>query len=314
MNTYEIETIEQPSQNGYEDHKDLPDNTPLSKIAMLGSHDAGTYAYSKRRNKNRIPRSLGEAFPGAFKTQNKTLVEQAKAGARYFDIRVARNKDNSFSFFHGPSVASGNAVDDVIELLQYAAKNTNNFYLIKFVFKGESKKNTVSRENAASDVFLETVLKNYHGNLITKSDTLNLGDASVDLLNKGKNIGIMVHGYNGVEKNFVYPYKKQVNTQWANRANAKATAKFLTSFHKKPAPENKLNIIQTNMPFASVKHGEFTKGVKNYLSRKKNILAEAIDKILHPGIISADYIGNDNSATPEFIKRIKLHNQELMRQ
>ncbi|PHM59047.1 hypothetical protein [Xenorhabdus sp. KK7.4] len=314
MNAYEIETIEHTRQDDYVDHIDLPDNTPLSKIAMLGSHDAGTYAYSKRRNKNRIPRSLGEAFPGAFKTQNKTLVEQAEAGARYFDIRVARNKDNSFSFFHGPSVASGNAVDDVIELLQYAAKDTNNFYLIKFVFKGESKKNTVSRKNAASDVFLETVLKNYHGNLITKNDTLNLGDASVDLLNKGKNIGIMVHGYNGVEKDFVYPYKEQVNTKWANRADAEETAKSLTDFHTKPAPANKLNIIQTNMPFANVRHREVTRGVKNYLSRKKNILADAINNILHPGIISADYIGDDKSATPEFINRIKLHNQELMRQ
>ncbi|AKH65165.1 MULTISPECIES: hypothetical protein [Photorhabdus] len=30
-------------------HNELPADTQLSQIAMLGSHDAGTYAYSRKR-------------------------------------------------------------------------------------------------------------------------------------------------------------------------------------------------------------------------------------------------------------------------
>ncbi|WP_446469282.1 hypothetical protein [Xenorhabdus stockiae] len=311
MNAYEIETIEHTRQDDYLNHIDLPDNTPLSKIAMLGSHDAGTYAYSKRRNKNRIPRNLGEAFPGAFKTQNKSLVEQAEAGVRYFDIRVAQNKDNSFGFFHGPSVASGDAVDDVRELLKYAKEDPDNFYLIKFVFKGESKKNTTSENNAASDDFLNQVLEGYRDNIITTSGTPNLGKASVGLLNERKNIGIMVHGYNGTKKNLLYSYKDEVHTKWANRANAKATADSIKNFQSK---EDKLNIIQTNMPFASFKHGEVTRGIKKYLYKNHTDLTDAVNGLSDAGIISADYIGCSDNGTSKFLEIINSKNQQLMPQ
>ncbi|MBS9437097.1 hypothetical protein EAE91_07890 [Photorhabdus noenieputensis] len=290
-------------------HNELPADTQLSQIAMLGSHDAGTYAYSRKRNG--MFSSLGALFPSAFKTQNKSLREQAEAGTKYFDIRVARNKDGSFSFFHGPSVAAGDAITDVKELLSHAAGDINNFYLIKFVFKGEGKKKNTASGTSDSDIFLERVLEDHRNNLITRSDTPSLSEATVDLLSKGKNIGIMVHGYDGVESHWAY--KEQVHTKWANRANAEGTAKFLSEFHANPAPEGKLNVMQTNIPVASIGRRQFTSGVKSYLSRNNAVLADAVEKIPHAGIISADYIGDTHSATSGFIETIESHNRRLMK-
>ncbi|WP_323836534.1 hypothetical protein [Photorhabdus africana] len=290
-------------------HNELPANTQLSQIAMLGSHDAGTYAYSRKRNG--MFSSLGALFPSAFKTQNKNLREQAEAGTKYFDIRVARNKNGSFSFFHGPSVAAGDAIADVQELLSHAAGDTNNFYLIKFVFKGEGKKKNTASGTSNSDIFLDLVLKAHHNNLITRSDTPSLSEATVDLLSKGKNIGIMVHGYDGAESHWAY--KEQVHTKWANRANAESTAKFLSEFHANPAPEGKLNVMQTNIPVASIGRRQLTSGVKSYLSRNNTVLADAVEKIPHAGIISADYIGDTHSATSGFIETIESHNRRLMK-
>ncbi|WP_445497756.1 hypothetical protein [Photorhabdus sp. SF281] len=297
-----------PNGNTSVNHNELPADTQLSQIAMLGSHDAGTYDYSRKRNGTAS--SLGSALPFAFKTQNRSLKEQAEVGARYFDIRVAQNKNGSFSFFHGPSIAAGDAIGDVKKLLGHAAEDINNFYLIKFVFKGEGKKKGTASGTPASDVFLKHVLKDHHDNLITRNDAPSLGKATVDLLSKGKNIGIMVHGYDGTGPYWVY--KEQVHTKWANQANAKATAEFLSEFHANPALEDQLNVIQTNIPVASIGRGQLTLGVKSYLSRNNTVLADAVENIPHAGIISADYIGSTYSATSRFIETIESHNRRLM--
>ncbi|MCT8343449.1 hypothetical protein LG003_11445 [Photorhabdus kleinii] len=301
-------------------HNKLPADTQLYQIAMLGSHDAGTYAYS--REINGTASSLGAVFPFAFKTQNKNLKKQAEAGARYFDIRVARNKNkpDSFSFFHGPSIAAGNAEDDVKELLNHAAKDTNNFYLIKFVFKGEKKENNTTSGKPDSDIFLEKILNGHHANIIKKGDISSdknlLGKATVDLLSKGKNIGIMVHGYSRTESELYWVYNDQVKPGgWANQANARATTNFLLNRDKElePQHENKLNVIQTNMPVASIGRGQLTLGVKSYLFRNTTVLAEAVKELRHAGIISADYIGDTRSATSKFLETIEENNRRLIK-
>lgn len=193
--------------------------------------------------------------------------------------------------------------------MQHAGKDTNNFYVLKMVFKGEGKKKATSR-TSASDTFLQDVLTTHRNNLITPDDTSSLGEATVDLLSKGKNIGLMVHGYDGTESH--WKYKEQVHTQWANRASATETAEFLSEYHATPAPDSQLNVIQTNIPFASPGRGQLTSGVKRYLSKNKGILADAVDKIPHAGIISGDYIGSEHGASSRFMERIELHNQSLM--
>lgn len=281
-------------------HSELPENTLLSQVSMLGSHDAGTYAYTSYK-------SMGGLFPFAFKTQCITLLEQAKAGARYFDIRIAMKKNASFGFFHGQSISEGDAVSDVMVLLEYAKNDPKNFYLMKFHFKNEIS--GAGNITTSSDIFLKLALKDCRGNLITKSDTQNLAMININLLGKNKNIAVMVKNHHGTEQHWLYD--EQVHTKWANKADAQKTAKFIREFYKTAPPKDKLIVIQTNMPFLSVNSWDVTRGVKSYLSKKSDIIASAVDAIPYPGIISGDYIGYKKSATNRFKTKIKSDNEKL---
>ncbi len=300
-------------ESEYVNHSELPTGTKLSEIAMLGSHDAGTYAYS--REKNRLS-SVGALFPGMFKTQNRTLRQQAEAGARYFDIRVAQNKDGTFGFFHGPSVAGGNAVSDVKSLLEHAAGDSNNFYLLKLVFKGESGKSSAA---AASNTFLRSILEGHRERLITHDDVPSLGEATVDLLHKGKNIGIMVDRkkYDGTERH--WDYKESVNTEWANSTSAEKTAAVFSKILSN-AKQGVLNILQTNMPVLSPNKLELSSGVKSNLFKNKGILIEEVENLLlgnqsgeHPAaIVSTDYVGDPEGTTSSFMATINQYNRRRM--
>ncbi|MGV3344987.1 hypothetical protein ACGVWS_04300 [Enterobacteriaceae bacterium LUAb1] len=302
-------------------HSDLPGTTRLSQIAMLGSHDAGTYAFSSRRNGWT---STGARLPQAFKTQKLDLCDQAKAGARYFDIRVAKNGKDKFSFFHGPSVAGrkkntteGDAKQDVEKLLRYAAGHKENFYLLKMVFKTSSVANE----------FLNKVLRPFNAHFITSDDTTSLGNATVDLLkreHKKKNIAILVKDYDkyqAEEDNSYWDYEKQTATKWANRVSAQATAEEIQALHSQPQPENKLVVAQTNMPFASLAHGEISGGVKDNLFSNGHILADKIhaiqqnsngENVTSLNIVSCDYIGSEEGPYQQFMKAIDEHNRALI--
>jgi hypothetical protein len=281
-------------------HRELPCTTQLCEIAMLGSHDAGTYAYTREKT----GLSLGSLLPFAFVTQELTLREQAQAGCTYFDIRVAENKDGSYSFFHGPSVANGDAARDVRELLEYATEDGRNFYLLKIVFKSGGSQNG----KTSLDKFLNGVLGRYVANIINPSDVASLGSTTVSMLWKRKNIGVMIHGAELAGKHWVY--QEQVHTKWANMASVRQTARFLLDFHSIPAPRNKLHIIQTNVPFASPKPMNIGLGVGIQLRNHGHYLVEAVKKIPYAGIISTDYIGR--SATPHFMIAINNHNRTLL--
>lgn len=129
-------------------HIQFRPETMLSQIAMLGSHDAGTFAYSKKvatkynkelQSNNKPSQSKGwkgNCLTSMYKCQNQNLVQQAQAGARYFDIRVTKDKGenkNKYRFFHGngiqSSMTSGDACADVKTLLAHARKDKNNIYI-----------------------------------------------------------------------------------------------------------------------------------------------------------------------------------------
>lgn len=282
-------------------HHDLPENTHLGKISMLGSHDAGTYDFSGFK-------SAGAVFPFAFKTQSLNLKEQAIAGARYFDVRVAEKADGSFGFFHGTSVTGGDAVADVRDLLGYAKEDSKNFYIFKFAFKNDKTKNIAT--TTSSDKFLRQALEGYYDNMITQKDTPALSMAKVTLLNEHKNLAVMVHHYRGSEPH--WRYEQQVYTKWANHANAKKTADFIVTFHSAPAPKDKLTLIQTNMPYASIKNREITLGVGKNLDKNTDVIASAVDEILFPGIICGDYIGTSIGASERFRIKINSDNHKLL--
>lgn len=66
------------------------------------------------------------------------------------------------------------------------------------------------------------------------------------------------------------------------------------------------------MPFCSINSWDVTRGVKSYLSEKKDIIASAVDEIPYAGIISGDYIGYKNSAVNRFKTKIKSDNEKIL--
>ncbi|MEG3133561.1 hypothetical protein SC206_08335 [Rouxiella sp. T17] len=290
------------------DHITLPVNTKLSQISMLGSHDAGTYAYSRKKNDGKL-NSMGALFPFAFKTQNLTLREQAEKGVKYFDIRVKKRKDGSFGFIHGGSIAGGNAVNDVNSLLEHTKTDKRNFYLLKFVIEDDKINKGTTKSDG--DAFFEQTLGLDESNQIIKADLddQNLGSATVNVLEKNKNLAIMVHKYKGNNKNY-WDYKSQTNTKWPNSTSWKKTAEKITKFHKDQAPNDLINIMQTNMP--AITKNIFTMGrLKKLLINGAPGIADAIDKLEHPGVISGDYIGHAQSATERFKNWISRKNNKI---
>lgn len=100
---------------------ELPDNMPLNKVAIPGSHDAGTY---------------GILWPA--RTQNYSIKTQLSFGARYFDIRVNKT-DKGYPIYH----AFFNGVDftEVLsDIKDFIKENPSEVLLLDFQhFKGKSK-------------------------------------------------------------------------------------------------------------------------------------------------------------------------------
>jgi len=80
--------------------KEIPDDAPLSSLAIPGTHDTG---------------ALYEDFPGTSTCQNLTLEKQLDAGVRFLDIRCRRVGD-SFAIHHG-MVFQRMSFDDVLEIV-----------------------------------------------------------------------------------------------------------------------------------------------------------------------------------------------------
>ncbi|MCF2134593.1 MULTISPECIES: hypothetical protein [Mycetohabitans] len=332
-----------------EDHADMRPEVTLSQISMLGAHDAGTHWFSRKKAEGID--SLGTLFPGGFKCQSLSLVEQARAGVRYFDIRVKKGRAGKFSFFHGPSKTGGDALAEVMDLFNYAVNDKDNLYIFKMHF-----------DKRDAEDFLCGFVNEYIGHLIydcaggnsgtedsggeegdneKEGDNIKEGDNGErgkegnngkgekplgsftvgETLGCGKNILIMV---NHAEKSFndsivskyVWDYKGSTYSKWADKASGKKTAKHILKFHGKPEFEDKkISIIQSNMPLRIL---PVPKSVKNLARDDHNKVIKAINEIYETkkrlGIVSIDYAGKENISSTNKIKNlIRMANEPLMK-
>lgn len=99
----------------------IDDQTFLKKIAIPGSHDAGTVGMIR----------LG-------KTQDTDILTQLNCGVRYFDIRVKQNKDGSLVIFH--SILTGQKFEKVLQDIEaFSSTNTTEVIILDFEhFQGDS--------------------------------------------------------------------------------------------------------------------------------------------------------------------------------
>jgi hypothetical protein len=296
------------------DHADLPPQTRLTQLNMLGSHDAGTYLFSKEKARDGF--ALGKTVPGPFKCQSLDLVGQAEAGVRYFDLRVKRDEGNIYRFFHGPSSAGGDALEEVKKLLSHAARDERNLYILKLHFKKRDARHFIRQLSA----FEQRIIENN-----ASGSEKSLGSLTVEnTIGQKRNILLLVKNaegsiMEGSLKKYFWDYDKNTNTKWANQASGSGTGSHILNFHGNldVDRENKLNIIQTNMPMrANPVSKDFNHffdimklfSVKNLAADQKervtNFVRYLILRGVSPGIISMDYAGKDNRSDTRLYRQL----------
>lgn len=93
---------------------------------MIGTHDSFTYLKAKN--------SIYELFSFLWRTQTKTLEEQIKKGATYFDIRVHKAKNNQWELCHG--LVNFNKSYETLDTL---LKELSQFHIRLILEKGSKK-------------------------------------------------------------------------------------------------------------------------------------------------------------------------------
>ena len=92
--------------NGNDFLSKIADNTPLSQIALPGTHDSGA--------------TRDFFIPSTARCQWMSITKQLNAGVRYMDIRLTRVK-GKLDVYHGPAyqgISFEDVVDDVLEFLE----------------------------------------------------------------------------------------------------------------------------------------------------------------------------------------------------
>lgn len=214
------------------------ENTKISDIAMLGTHDAGTYNIKNLK--------------GVSVCQHLDLVQQAEAGVQYFDLRVRKNKEGVWKFYHGEKNkgrgfnASGPAMQELDSLFDYTKKHLERLFLFKFHF------DLSTDDPSAIAGFLENVRNKLEGQLIEKTESGGLlGQVTIsDSLLKGKNVGILAHHAGGeVEgESSIWNYGDNTYGGWGKTPKAGQLIEHLTGNIQRENPEGKILVSQTNLP------------------------------------------------------------------
>lgn len=136
----------------------LSDDTPITSMAIPGSHDSGCYD--------------GMGYLG--RTQNLTFAEQLARGVRYFDISVNASGKGAV-IYHGP--LNGVAYSDVLEdIAEFMATHPDEFLILDFQhFKNDSEALVFDmlEEYVGAENF---VVNDTHMRDVGFIDSLTLGD------------------------------------------------------------------------------------------------------------------------------------------
>ncbi len=150
----------------------------LMHCSMIGSHDAASHCLS----------GFGQRWAT---TQTNNLTDQLKAGVRYLDIRITKNRHDEFIVHHGP-VRGGSAQKEVIEpLADYLQKHPSELVMVKLQFDGMDKESVQTFLNTefktVSDAY---ALRNKNKAGKIRPPGLMTYD---EAMNEGKNLLVMVN-------------------------------------------------------------------------------------------------------------------------
>lgn len=143
----------------------LPDETLLSRISVPGTHDSMTYIRYQELNAGNANKSgdksvtmdeilqkLGNNILGATAAcQSKSLGEQLKMGARFFDLRL----DHTMSFYHGITSLDLTSEDAMQPLTKFLNEHPDEVIFLRM------KSENTSEEATYREAFERNVIARY---------------------------------------------------------------------------------------------------------------------------------------------------------
>ncbi|QMU64756.1 MAG: hypothetical protein GKR88_10960 [Flavobacteriaceae bacterium] len=292
------------------DNTELSRQTTLAEIAMLGSHDSGTYNVERHK-----PVSV---------CQHLDLTEQAKHGVQYFDLRVRKSDDSDWQFYHGEKKwfmagynATGSATRELSKLFDFAKQNPRQLFIFKFHFDKHT-----NDSDEIGNFLQQEVVEKLKDNLIPNREGTGLGEVTLEnSVYRGKNIGILAHyaeksiEENSTLKEYVYKYKENTRGGWGNTPKDQELIQHITKNIAEDSGEGKRGRIltsQTNLPafVPNVHKAIFMpktyRGLEHLAAKSHANVAQGVERAItddegnvvrNPGVMSMDFVGTEAAST-----------------
>lgn len=191
-------------------------NIPVTRIAMLGSHDAmsDNISYLSKpdvtREKNNSDNIACNPFvyylaKGAVvrlaKTQSRNVYEQMRAGSRYIDVRIT-DIDSEFYTAHG--LVSDKLDKNILLLLKFLDENPGEFIIVNIMFFYQENRDwdelcdyiaSIKYNNKNLFNYVKRDLKNHDLSQITYNDLTDNGTCAGILLVSKKYDGSKYNDY-----------------------------------------------------------------------------------------------------------------------
>ena len=231
---------------------------PLATYTLPGAHDAMTFAFKG----SFFTRNIATFVRGGTVTQTLNLVDQFKAGIRYFDIRVKEVKGKLYGF-HGKITFTHHDARQELRRLFIIASCRKEPIVIKFVYSG----------NAFPIV--KEVANSFAKNLMPTKDYWHKGVE--ECINQGKVICIFHKAkdkhrlkWGNVVDTFE-DYGLHKKGGFSNKHSLKSHKKYLAKMVATVPTENEemLKIMSLNIPCVQT-------GAKNLLKNVPGLLIEGL--------------------------------------
>lgn len=169
--------------------KCIDDNTSISKLSLLGSHDTGTGCKWKHYN------LIGKLFTFIARCQDISICEQLNIGVRYLDIRL-KKENNKLHNYHGLARTNLSFKDILKTCDNFLSLNPSEFLIMRIKREdyGKSKNKKVT-DSEFLDSFLSEI-EEYKDIFIISDKPLAVKEA------RGK---IVLMSFEANEHNFIFP-------------------------------------------------------------------------------------------------------------
>ena len=271
----------------------IKDDTPINKIAMLGSHDSAMS-------------TTDSAIKNMTKTQDITIAQQLEFGCRYFDIRISKNNNDNDNLtgFHSSMDTNGEKFADTIDgILTFIKAHTSEFLVLDFQHFNNNSQQAVIDKLQSCGILQYAVVNDTDMSDIDFVTGLKLGDV------RGK--VIIIWGSNEANGD-MYPYLFRRNndactisgavldSMYSKKDNTKSSSKFIAEtipkyFDHILKKEGGLTVLQGQLTSSSLMGN-----LKNLESGNNKAMSECVRGIEQNGaqlaavnIIMRDFIGSD---------------------